>query len=547
MKKKILLISILLLNIATCFTGNAAGVILNSTNFPDSIFRAFISKKVKVAEGNTITTRKLDYVTDIECSSMNIASLTGIEYFTKLTSLVCTDNNLTSLDLSHNTALKILRCEQNQIDTLDLSHNKVLTDVYCSENQLATLIVPDSTKLKWLDCHTNNLTAIDASPSTGLITLYCNDNQLTTLNVAQNTLLQNLDCKNNQLTSIDVTNNVALTVLYCSHNPFTTLNVAQNTSLQNLDCSADNLTTLDVSQNSNLIYLDCDSNNIATIDLSNNTLLETLWCYFNKITTLDLSLNTALTFLSCSSNKLTSLNLSHNTELTDLDYSNNHLATIDLSNNTNLTNLLGYNNSRTIKVYSYKKSVAKGGGTGYYVPLTAQSATTIDGVAYGATKALATLIDDAGQSGDLTFDTTKVVSGTWGCATLGTFNGTQALLLSSVNDSITYQYNTGFTGAADIWSPYAMDDVDTVTAPNAYFTLYLDPNVISGVDGVENNCADVYTTPGAINIGGSFDGNVNVYNLRGQQVYCGRDSEISVPAGMYLVKVEGVAHKVLVK
>jgi hypothetical protein len=57
----------------------------------------------------------------------------------------------------------------------------------------------------------------------------------------------------------------------------------------------------------------------------------------------------------------------------------------------------------------------------------------------------------------------------------------------------------------------------------------------------------VYTTPGAINISGNISGNVNVYNVGGQQVYCGTDNEITVPAGMYIVKVNGVAHKVQVR
>jgi hypothetical protein len=64
---------------------------------------------------------------------------------------------------------------------------------------------------------------------------------------------------------------------------------------------------------------------------------------------------------------------------------------------------------------------------------------------------------------------------------------------------------------------------------------------------VDSNDVSVYTTAGAINIGGSFDGNVDVYNMRGQQVYCGTDSEIAVPAGMYVVKVNDKAHKVLVR
>jgi hypothetical protein len=136
-----------------------------------------------------------------------------------------------------------------------------------------------------------------------------------------------------------------------------------------------------------------------------------------------------------------------------------------------------------------------------------------------------------------------------GGATLGSYKGTQVLLLNQDAKAITYQYDTGFTGSASTWYPY-QNDVNTVVAPNAYFTLKWDlddDHVVTGVDGVESNDVSVYTTAGTINVGGSFEGAVDVYNLAGQQVYCGNDSEIAVPAGMYIVKVNGKAQKVLVK
>ena len=52
-----------------------------------------------------------------------ISDLTGIEYFTKLASLNCNNNNITSLDLSKNTALLGLLCQYNKLTELDLSQN----------------------------------------------------------------------------------------------------------------------------------------------------------------------------------------------------------------------------------------------------------------------------------------------------------------------------------------------------------------------------------------------------------------------------------------
>jgi hypothetical protein len=70
--------------------------------------------------------------------------------------------------------------------------------------------------------------------------------------------------------------------------------------------------------------------------------------------------------------------------------------------------------------------------------------------------------------------------------------------------------------------------VAPVVCPNAYFTLYWDTyngDVATGVDDVESNDINVFTTPGTINISGSFNGKVNVYNLCGQQVYSGTQQQ----------------------
>jgi hypothetical protein len=392
-------------------------------------------------------------------------------------------------------------------DTITQQKLNSITSMYCSSKSIASL--------KGIEYFT------------ALTTLYCYNNSLTTLDLSHNTALKTLSCSNNQLTELDMTNNAALTKLYCNSNQ---------------------LTSLDVTHNTKLTTLDCYTNQLPALDVTHNTALTSLSCYGNPLQTLDVTKNTALVSLDCSKDQLTALDLSHNAALTTLNCSNNQLAALSLSNNANLTQFKEYSNSRTIKVYSYTKPIADGGGTGYYVPLAAQAATTINGVSYGATKALATLIGEAGQGDDPAFDLTKVVSGTWGGATLGTVNGAQVLLLDTAAKAITYRYDTGFTGTCTNWQAYANNDKTTVTAPNAYFTLNWQlADVVTSVDGVESSDVNVYTTLGAINISGSFNGDVNVYNLRGQQVYCGRDSEIAVPVGMYLVNVDGAVHKVLVK
>ncbi|MBR5102693.1 MAG: hypothetical protein IK092_06170, partial [Muribaculaceae bacterium] len=50
--------------------------------------------------------------------------------------LDCPSNQLTSLDVSQNTALWRLDCFNNQLDTLDVSHNAALTMLECYGNQI---------------------------------------------------------------------------------------------------------------------------------------------------------------------------------------------------------------------------------------------------------------------------------------------------------------------------------------------------------------------------------------------------------------------------
>ena len=130
-------------------------------------------------------------------SYKGIKSMQGIEFFTTVTSLSCNGNQLTSLDVSKNTALTWLSCNGNQLASLDVSKNTALT---------------------WLSCHENQLASLDVSKNTSLTTLWCSDNRLTALDVSKNTALTLLYCYSNQLTSLDVSGCTALTSLYCYSN-----------------------------------------------------------------------------------------------------------------------------------------------------------------------------------------------------------------------------------------------------------------------------------------------------------------------------------------
>jgi|GEM_PF-317731 len=308
-------------------------------NIPDANFKAYLVGNTAI-NTNGDTEIQCDEATaftgGIYCDGQNIANLTGIEAFVNITELYCSDNQLSSLDLSNNTALEVLYCSENQLTSLDLSNHTALTELECSYNQLSSLDLSNNTALTYLFCSVNPISSLDLSNNTDLIVLACVNNELSSLDLSNHTALEGLNCSYNELSSLDVSNNTALTDLYCENNQLSSLDVSNNTALEYLGCSNNPLSGLDLSNNTALEYLGCSNNPLNSLDLSNNTALEILYCENNQLSGLDLSNNTALTDLWCESNQLTSLDVSNNTVLTFLWCESNQLTSLDLSNNTAL-------------------------------------------------------------------------------------------------------------------------------------------------------------------------------------------------------------------
>ena len=210
----------------------------------DPDFAKELQKQGIIADAENITSadmEKIAAITSLDVSGTEdapgaLTSLQGIEYFESLTFLKCDSNQLTSLDVSANTALTYLYCHSNQLTKLDVSANTALTYLSCSSNSLTSLDVSRNTALMNLSCYSNSLTSLDVSRNTALTDLWCESNQLTELNVSANTALTQLVCNANQLTELDVRQNTALTGLWCYDNQLTKLDVSANTALTWLSC-----------------------------------------------------------------------------------------------------------------------------------------------------------------------------------------------------------------------------------------------------------------------------------------------------------------------
>ena len=305
---------------ALALAEGAADVAIDPTNFPDANFRTYVAT-FDTDNDDRLTPAELAAVEYMALYNKSIGDLTGIEHFTDLTELDCRRNQLTSLDLSKNTALEVLNCNNNPLTSLVLGGNTALTKLSCTNNQLTSLDVSKNTALQVLDCGDNQLASLDVSKNLALKELYCSGNPLTALDVSANTALTDLNCINTQRTSLDVSKNTSLTSLLCGDNQLTSLDVSANTALTSLLCAKNQLASLDVSKNTALEELSCWGNQLTSLDVSANTALKDLDCGQNQLTSLDLSANPKLSFSHCSTNNNTyrlTLDASRTLDLTTL-------------------------------------------------------------------------------------------------------------------------------------------------------------------------------------------------------------------------------------
>ncbi|MBQ1722441.1 MAG: hypothetical protein II034_01455 [Muribaculaceae bacterium] len=255
------------------FSSNYVAII-NETNFPDASFRDYLMNEAGYSKGY-ITSEDVESRTHFDyINNKGIINLKGIEFFTNLISLDCSNNSISGI--------------------LDLTKLTKLTSLYCNKNRIDVLKLPAS--LTKLVCNDNDLTTLNLTSQTALETLNCKNNDLTSMDVSKCSKLWSIDCSNNKFTTLDVSNMAALSVLYCDDNKkLTKLTANNNDKLYKL--SVKNCTVLDILRCENnvvnelylngcsaLSYLDCSSNYLWSINtLGECTNLKLLKCSDNRI------------------------------------------------------------------------------------------------------------------------------------------------------------------------------------------------------------------------------------------------------------------------
>ncbi len=329
---------------------------INETTFPDEGFRNWLLSQSYGEDGMLTDTEILTTSMYIYSSyDSKIQSLKGIEYFTELTSLSCTGNSLTSLDLSKNTKLTSLSCYQNQIsgegmDALIASLPEVSNGElriiynYNEGNEMSTAQAAAAKAKGWIPqayvsdgsyyYEWKEYAGMDVDPALlekfpdsrfrgyllsqtygadGMIT----DEELATVTsidvsnmnikslkgIEYFTALQDLECDNNQLTELDLSKNTKLTFLNCYKNQLTSLDLSKNTLLSDIDCSDNQLTSVNLSGCKNLVEVGFSNNQLTSLDLSGCKDLVEFGCHDNQLSSLNLSGCTSLDRLNCYNNQ----------------------------------------------------------------------------------------------------------------------------------------------------------------------------------------------------------------------------------------------------
>ena len=174
-------------------------------NFPDPVLKAKLlaasstnniaaianpsSVYVKIDTNNNgeIEQSEATLINRLVISNSGISDLTGINFFTGLSSLRCEGNSLTTLDISSLTLIEGLQCQNNQLTSL-----------------LFPQISPATDRSMNIICNNNALTDIDLSSFKHFSYLNLASNQLTAINLGF-IQVSSLDLSNNQFVSFNYT------------------------------------------------------------------------------------------------------------------------------------------------------------------------------------------------------------------------------------------------------------------------------------------------------------------------------------------------------
>lgn len=133
----------------SCLVSIVPGIKIEDKDFLSALLS---DKDINTDKDSFITRTEAEAVKTLDLSSKSISSLAGIEYFSNLEELNCSENKLSALDVTKLTKLNYLKCNDNKIAELDLSKNAKLTYLHCAKNELTALNIKNCPDLETIVC-----------------------------------------------------------------------------------------------------------------------------------------------------------------------------------------------------------------------------------------------------------------------------------------------------------------------------------------------------------------------------------------------------------
>ncbi|WP_143569733.1 leucine-rich repeat domain-containing protein [Tenacibaculum agarivorans] len=216
------------------------------TEIPDANFEARLEALGfdDISNDGQVPTALIENITSLDVQSQSISSLSGIEDFTALESLRCTNNLLTELNVSALEELVFLWCNQNDLDSLNLSDNTKIRFINASQNVIESFNGNGLDQVHTLELWSNQLTEVNLVGMDALRVLSLANNILDDLEVSDNTLLEEFGIKNNNISFLDLSNNSALKTVDVRDNDLNDLNIKNENNA--------NITSFDARGNSKL-------------------------------------------------------------------------------------------------------------------------------------------------------------------------------------------------------------------------------------------------------------------------------------------------------
>ena len=355
---------------------------LESNGFGNGVIDDYVyTGLVEVAESILFRNNTATDITGIEdfrdlkflvCTNTNLSAV-DLTSNKKLTDIFLEDNKLTSLDVSNNTELERLVIDNNNVGSIDISNLSKLRIFYASNTGLSDVNITNNLALTNIRLGDNELTNLDLSSLPNLIHVYVPNNKLTSFNIAngENFFITVFDATGNpDLTCIQVDDPLSSDItswlkdattsyaLYCDLTHIVDANF--ESYLETHDSNGNLVSLGDASSLGNGIIDDnqvptekinvvvnLDLNSLDISDLTGIeafTALESLNVDYNDLTVLDVSNNSNLRILDAAENDITSLDLSTNAALEEVELRSNKIVTL-IVNNPNLRKLRASKNS----------------------------------------------------------------------------------------------------------------------------------------------------------------------------------------------------------